>query len=129
LAVVVLGALLLAACGGDDDDGGGEGADEATDTTAGSEDLLGPEDQASGEPVRIGMVSDGTTQAFDNTDELRAAQATAEYWNTHKAGVGGRPVEVVTCETGADPAGGDRLREPAGGAGRGGGGVEPVGGG
>jgi branched-chain amino acid transport system substrate-binding protein len=106
LVIVVLGALLLAACGSDDDDGGGEGADEATDTTAGSEeDLLGPEDQASGEPVRIGMVSDGTTQAFDNTDELRAAQATAEYWNTHKAGVGGRPVEVVTCETGADPAG------------------------
>jgi hypothetical protein len=30
------------------------------------------------------MVSDGATQAFDNTDELRAAQATAEYWNTHK---------------------------------------------
>jgi branched-chain amino acid transport system substrate-binding protein len=126
-AVVVLGALLLAACGGDDDDGG-EGADEATDTTAGSEeDLLGPEDQASGEPVRIGMVSDGTTQAFDNTDELRAAQATAEYWNTHKGGVGGRPVEVVTCETGADPAGAtdcaNQLVE------RGGGGVEPVGGG
>jgi hypothetical protein len=84
LAVVALGALLLAACGGDDDDGGGEGAEESTDTTAGSEDLLGPEDQASGEPVRIGMVSDGATQAFDNTDELRAAQATAEYWNTHK---------------------------------------------
>jgi branched-chain amino acid transport system substrate-binding protein len=51
------------------------------------------------------MVSDGTTQAFDNTDELRAAQATAEYWNTHRGGIGGRPVEVVTCETGADPAG------------------------
>jgi branched-chain amino acid transport system substrate-binding protein len=98
--------LLLAACGDDDDDGGGEGAEEQTDTTAESgEDLLGPEDEASGEPVRIGMVSDGATQAFDNTDELRAAEATAEYWNTHKAGVGGRPVEVVTCETGADPAG------------------------
>jgi branched-chain amino acid transport system substrate-binding protein len=105
LAVAALGAVLLAACGGDDDDGGGEDAEESTDTTAGSEDLLGPEDQASGEPVRIGMVSDGATQAFDNTDELRAAQATAEYWNTHKGGVGGRPVELVTCETGADPAG------------------------
>jgi hypothetical protein len=36
LALVALGALLLAVCGGDDDDGGGEGAEESTDTTAGS---------------------------------------------------------------------------------------------
>src|SRR5688572_31457062 len=51
------------------------------------------------------MVSEGATPTLDNTDELRAAQATAEYWSAHKGGVGGRPVEVVTCETGADPAG------------------------
>ena len=51
------------------------------------------------------MVSDGATQAFDNSDELRAAEATAEYWNEHHGGVGGRPIEVVTCETGGDPAG------------------------
>ena len=105
VVVALLGALLLAACGGDDDDSSGDGAQEPTETTVGSDDLLGPADEASGEAVRIGMVSDGATQAFDNTDELRAAQATAEYWNAHKAGVGGRPVEVVTCETGADPAG------------------------
>ena len=52
------------------------------------------------------MISDGATQAYDNTDELRAAEAAAEFWNEHRAGVGGRPVEVVTCETGGDPAGG-----------------------
>jgi branched-chain amino acid transport system substrate-binding protein len=106
VALAVLPVLLLAvaACGGDDDDA--STADE--EATSGSEatDLLGPEDAASGEPVRIGMVSDGATQAFDNTDELRTAEATAEYWNTHRGGVGGRPVEIVTCETGADPAGG-----------------------
>ena len=106
LMAASLAALLLiaAACGGDDDDGGSEeeegvGADEATD-------ILGPEEAATGDPVKIGMVSDGATDAFDNRDELRAAQATAEYWNAHKGGVAGRPVEVVTCETGADPAGG-----------------------
>jgi len=106
LAVVAVAAMLLAATAcGDDDDDGDSGAGESTDTTSDVSELLGPEDQASGEPVRIGMVSDGATQAFDNTDELRAAEATAEYWNTHRGGIGGRPVEVVTCETGADPAG------------------------
>jgi branched-chain amino acid transport system substrate-binding protein len=101
LSVLLLGAV---ACGDDDDDDAASDEDEAT---SGSEatDLLGPEDPASGEPVLIGMVSDGATQAFDNTDELRVAEATAEYWNTHRAGVGGRPIEVVTCETGNDPAG------------------------
>ncbi len=106
LALAALSTLLLAtvACSGDDDEGSDSEEDEAT-TGSEATDLLGPEDAASGEPVRIGMVSDGATQAFDNTDELRTAEATAEYWNTHRGGVGGRPIEVVTCETGADPAG------------------------
>jgi branched-chain amino acid transport system substrate-binding protein len=101
-ACAALGALLLtiSACADDD-----SAADEPSGPGPASADLLGPEDPASGEPVRIGMVSDGATPALDNTDELRAAEAAAEYWNTHQSGVGGRPVEVVTCETGGDPAG------------------------
>lgn len=104
-AVAALAVLLLAAGACGDDDDTGAGAEEPADTTADDSGLLGPEDAASGEPVLVGMVSDGATDAFDNTDELRAAEATAEYWNTHRGGVGGRPIEVVTCETGADPAG------------------------
>ncbi len=105
LAIAALSVLLLGACGGDDDEGDA-GASDQEEATSGDEatELLGPEDPASGEPVRIGMVSDGATQAFDNTDELRASEAAAEYWNTHKGGIDGRPIEVVTCETGADPA-------------------------
>jgi len=104
VALAAVPVLLLAAtaCGGDDDSTSGD--DASTGENAAN--LLGPEDQASGEPVRIGMVSDGATANFDNTDELRAAQAAAEYWNTHHAGIAGRPIEVVTCETGGDPAGG-----------------------
>jgi branched-chain amino acid transport system substrate-binding protein len=102
IAFAVLSLLLLAATAcGDDDSGNGSSEPSGADV----QELLGPADQATGEPVRLGMVSDGATQAFDNTDELRAAQATAEFWNEHRGGVGGRPIEVVTCETGADPAG------------------------
>jgi branched-chain amino acid transport system substrate-binding protein len=109
MAVAALMVLLLAvtACGGDDDDSDASEPEDGSggETTEDATELLGPEDAATGEPVKIGMVSDGATDAFDNTDELRSAEATAEYWNTHKGGVGGRPIEVVTCETGADPAG------------------------
>ena len=104
IGLAALSVLLLAvvACGDDDDDSTAPEPEGATDAT----DLLGAEDEASGEPVRIGMVGDGVTDAFDNTAELLSAEAAAEYWNTHRGGVGGRPIEVVTCETGADPAGG-----------------------
>ena len=103
LSVAALCVLLVAmtACGGDDDSSGGSSGTEGQDRSA----LLGPEDQASGEPVKIGIVSDGATAAYDNRDELRAGTAAADFWNEHKGGVGGRPIEVVTCETGGDPAG------------------------
>jgi branched-chain amino acid transport system substrate-binding protein len=99
--------VLLAgsACGGGNDD-------EASPHDAGAGDsaqldqLLGPEQPASGEPVRIGLVSDGQSPAFDARIEIYAAQATVEYWNERRGGIAGRPIELVTCETGADPAGG-----------------------
>jgi branched-chain amino acid transport system substrate-binding protein len=95
---VTVGPLLLGllACGDDGD----------TDESAPEPELLGPENPASGEPVRIGLASDGQTAAFDARDEVRAAQATVDYWNERQGGIGGRPIELVVCETGADPAGG-----------------------
>jgi branched-chain amino acid transport system substrate-binding protein len=103
LAIAGLAVLLLAATAcGDDDDSGSESEDGASQENAAE--LLGPEDAASGEPVRIGFVSDGQTPNFDNRDEMRSAEATAEWWNEHRGGIGGRPIEVVTCETVADPA-------------------------
>jgi branched-chain amino acid transport system substrate-binding protein len=103
-AIAALAALVLlaaTACGDDDDDAGSSAGGAGDQASA---ELLGPEDRASGEPVRIGMISDGQTPNFDNRDELRAAEAGAEFWNEHRGGIGGRPIEVVTCETVADPA-------------------------
>lgn len=65
---------------------------------------LGTPNPASGEPVRIGYISDGQSAAIDNSDELRMAEATAEYANEYLAGVAGRPIELVTCETKQDAA-------------------------
>jgi branched-chain amino acid transport system substrate-binding protein len=107
LALAATSALILAITACSDDDSTSASGDVpggALDQQAATE-LLGPDDAASGEPVKIGMVSDGTTQAFDAADELRAAAAAVEYWNAHRGGVGGRPIELVTCETGGDPAG------------------------
>jgi len=67
---------------------------------------------ATGAPIKIGVVSDGRTAAFDNTVQLRAAAAIVKYLNDYRGGIGGRPISLVTCETAGDPAG-LRLRSAA----------------
>ena len=98
-AVAAVAALLLvaAACGDDDDSGGGAsgGADAA--------EILGPEAQATGDPVKVGLISDGSTAVTDNGIEVDVAEATADWLNEHHSGVGGRPIELVTCEAETDP--------------------------
>jgi branched-chain amino acid transport system substrate-binding protein len=104
LALVASAAVLTAITGCGDDDSSDSGSTESMDSGERAE-LLGPENRATGEPVRVGIISDGATPAYDTTDEIRAAQATADYWNEHRSGIGGRPIELVTCETGGEPAG------------------------
>ena len=100
-AMVLAASLLAAACGGSDSDSSSE-----TTTTSGadSESVLGKKNPAKGEPVKVGTVYDGQTPAFDNTDQLRVAEAMVEYINDHRGGLAGRPIELVSCETGGDQA-------------------------
>ncbi len=67
--------------------------------------LLGPDDVASGEPVKIGLLTEGTSDTVDASDEIPAGKATVEWLNQHRGGIGGRPIELVVCEMHADPAG------------------------
>jgi branched-chain amino acid transport system substrate-binding protein len=79
--------------------GGGGGTDEVP---SGSD--LGPDNVASGEPVKWGYFNDGSTAAVDHSDDTVVAEALVEYWNNHQGGLGGRPIELVVCETNSDPA-------------------------
>jgi branched-chain amino acid transport system substrate-binding protein len=106
VALLAAGALVSALAGcGDEDEPAEERETEETVAQDEAESLLGESDPASGEPVRIGLISDGATAAFDNTDELRAGEATAQFYNDFRGGVGGRPIEIVPCETGGTPDG------------------------
>lgn len=103
---LVVGTLLsgVAACA----DESSSTTPDDTDTTVSATDvadLLGPDDLASGEPVRIGLLTEGVSATVDASDEVPAGQATVEWLNQHRGGIGGRPVELVTCEMHADPAG------------------------
>lgn len=104
--VAVVGALVVAlsACGGDGSSGGPDR--ETEETVAGTDvaGLLGADDPASGEPVKIGQLTEGTSATVEAGDEIPAGQATADFLNAHRGGIGGRPIELVTCEMKVDPA-------------------------
>ncbi|WP_007509146.1 ABC transporter substrate-binding protein [Pseudofrankia saprophytica] len=93
LALVVFGA----ACGSDGD------APSPANTTANAG-VLGPVRAASGEPVKIGIISDGATPGFDASAQLDVADATAAYLNERRSGIGGRPIKLVKCKTQGDPS-------------------------
>ncbi|CAI7975299.1 ABC-type branched-chain amino acid transport systems periplasmic component-like protein [Frankia sp. Hr75.2] len=93
------GSLFLAGCGDSDDNGGGGTAGDTGTTT----EILGPVAQAKGDPVKIGIVSDGQGPAADLSYEFTTAEATVKYLNEHGSGIAGRPIELVQCEALADP--------------------------
>jgi branched-chain amino acid transport system substrate-binding protein len=106
LALLAVGALLVGACASDDDTGTGSGGDPGGDSAPDPAEVLGAENAASGEPIPIGYVYDGTTDVIDNAPELEAAEAAAEYVNTYLGGVAGRPIELNVCSTDQTPSGG-----------------------
>lgn len=72
---------------------------------AGNASVLGPTKQATGSPVVVGLISDGQSQAIDNSSEIPAAQAAAKYINAHLGGVGGHVLQIKTCTDNQTPSG------------------------
>jgi branched-chain amino acid transport system substrate-binding protein len=99
LLVVAAGALLAAACGNDDPKSSSE------TTTPDASAVLGTVHAAVGEPVKVGFVYDGTTDAVDNEAELVAGKAAADYANKYLGGIAGRPIELDVCSTKQSPSG------------------------
>ncbi|MDQ2648409.1 MAG: ABC transporter substrate-binding protein [Actinomycetota bacterium] len=95
-------ALIGAACGGDDDDTSSDTGDETADLSA-----LGEENPATGDPVTIGLITEGGDEAIGSQSALaeQGAEIAVEYVNDHLGGIGGRPVELFVCGNGATPAG------------------------
>ncbi|MCK9894530.1 ABC transporter substrate-binding protein [Frankia sp. AgB32] len=73
-------------------------------STAKDATLLGPVSAAKGAPVKVGLITDGKSAIADTSIESTVADATAKYLNEHKAGIGGRPIQLDECLTNNDPS-------------------------
>ncbi|MEZ5141033.1 MAG: ABC transporter substrate-binding protein [Acidimicrobiales bacterium] len=101
-ATVALLLLAPVACAGSSTTVGGSRAEGSLATTPA--DLLGAKRPASAEPVKVGFVTEGQATTVDTSDEERAAKATVAFLNDHRGGIGGRPIDLVTCDMKVDPA-------------------------
>jgi branched-chain amino acid transport system substrate-binding protein len=66
---------------------------------------LGTPKKATGSEVTIGFVSDGKSDAIDNTPEIKAAQAAVSYANNYLGGLAGHKITLNVCETKQTPSG------------------------
>ncbi|GAC70333.1 ABC transporter substrate-binding protein [Gordonia soli] len=96
-AVITSATLAIAACSG-----------ASSDDTAGSAAVSAPPasfpgDAAKGPTVKIGLINNEGGQAISQPDNRLAAEAAAKYANAHLGGIGGHPIELVTCKNAEDP--------------------------
>ncbi|GMU79060.1 MAG: hypothetical protein AMXMBFR46_18530 [Acidimicrobiia bacterium] len=96
MAVLLTAALAPAASGG------GPGAGPATRSQTSK--LLGAKNPAKGAAVKVGIISNGKSANIDNTDELTSSEAIVKWINEYRGGIGGRPIDLVTCTDQNDPA-------------------------
>src|SRR3954451_15201849 len=66
---------------------------------------LGTPKKATGAVVTLGFVSDGKSDAIDNTSEIKAAQAAVSYTNDYLGGLAGHKIALNVCETKQTPSG------------------------
>ncbi|HTR69959.1 MAG TPA: ABC transporter substrate-binding protein [Mycobacteriales bacterium] len=100
-ALAAIAALAASACSS-----GSSGSPSAGAPSGSAVAGLGAQHPATGTPVTLGYIYDGTSEALDQTDDLEAAQATVKYVNTYRNGLGGHPMSLDVCSTDATPTGG-----------------------
>ena len=105
-ALLALSLVAVAACSSDDD-ADGAGGDDNTTTTESPDEVLGEPNEATGEPVKIGLITEGGAEAIGSQSALTetGAEIAVEYANEYLGGIAGRPIELVTCGNQATPAG------------------------
>lgn len=100
----LLAIALLGACG--DDSGTSASDDPATTAATADPAVLGERNEASGEPVRIGYITEGGSDAIGQSAlSEQGARIAVDYVNDYLGGIGGRPIELVVCGNQSTPAG------------------------
>ncbi|HEY9315974.1 ABC transporter substrate-binding protein [Williamsia sp.] len=97
--VTIVTLTALSACS--DDSGNNDDPSSATiEAPEGSY----PGKVAIGEPVKIGLINPEGGQAISSPENRETAEAVVQYANENLAGIGGRPIEMISCKDHEEPA-------------------------
>src|SRR3954468_4415472 len=105
LLALSLAAVAVAGCGSSDDDTTTTAAKPASTAAASAPaaDALGTADKASGTPIVLGLLNiESGPVTFP--EYRQAAESAVKYINDYKGGIGGRPVQIISCATDGQPA-------------------------
>lgn len=103
VSIAVLASTALAACSSDDSSSSDSSPEGASSSITAPEGAY-PGEAASGEPVKIGLINNEGGQAVSQPQNREAAEAVVQYANENLGGIGGRPIELVVCKQGEEPA-------------------------
>lgn len=96
----LLAAASLAACSSSSTPGSSTGGSATESMPAASFEA----NQASGTPIKIGLISNEGGQSISQPENREAAVAAAKYANEHLGGIGGHRIDLVICKNGEEPA-------------------------
>src|SRR5689334_1139554 len=102
LLVVAAVSLLLSACGSTGDHQPANSADSGSQATG---PISANPVKATGQPIKIGFVSNGKSAALDMSADHVGATAAKDYANNYLGGIAGRPVDLEICDDNNTPAG------------------------
>jgi branched-chain amino acid transport system substrate-binding protein len=106
-AAVACGLVVASACSSSKSgsSSGSGSASASSSSSSASSSVLGPANAATGSPIKLGLISDGKSEAIDNTSEITSAKAAVAYVNAHLGGVAGHVLQLDVCTDGQTPAG------------------------
>jgi branched-chain amino acid transport system substrate-binding protein len=96
VAVFAIAVLVVAVAAGS----------SAGASTSSAKDPLGKPNKATGTPIKIGIITDGKSDAFDDTDRLAGMLVGVKYANNYLGGINGHVIQVDGCVTHETPSGG-----------------------
>jgi branched-chain amino acid transport system substrate-binding protein len=103
MAAVAVAALALAACSSSSST---KTSPPSSKSAPASSAALGTPDQATGTPVKVGVISDGGSGAIGTAPLVeQGAKMAVAYANAYRGGLAGHPIDLVICENQSTPAG------------------------
>lgn len=100
--IVAIGALALAACSSSPSSNA-QSASSGSSSASHNATTLGTK-TASGTPLKIGFINENAGSIITFPEATAAAQAAVRYINDNLGGVGGHPIQLVSCVTDGTPS-------------------------